>query len=34
MKAASQHPPLIGGNYFQRRMQGFSRYIMYVSPGR
>jgi hypothetical protein len=34
MKAASQHPPLIGGYYFQRRTQGHGRYIAPVSPSR
>jgi hypothetical protein len=34
MKAASQRPPLIGGYYFTHRMQGPSRYIAPVSPGR
>jgi hypothetical protein len=34
MKAASQHPSLIGGYYFARRTQGPSRYIAPVSPGR
>jgi hypothetical protein len=34
MKAVSQRPPLIGGYYFARRMQGPSRYIAPVSPGR
>jgi hypothetical protein len=34
MKAASQHPPLISGYYFQHRTHGHTRYIVLVSPGR
>jgi hypothetical protein len=34
MKDASQHPPLIGGYYFQHWTQGHAHYITPVSPGR
>jgi hypothetical protein len=34
LKVVSQHPPLIGGYYFQRQTQGHARYITLVSPGR
>jgi hypothetical protein len=34
LKAASPRPPLIGSYYFQRRMQGHTRYIMPISSGR
>jgi hypothetical protein len=34
MKVTSQHPPLIGGYYFQHRTQGHARYIAPVSPSR
>jgi hypothetical protein len=34
LKAASTHPPLIDGHYFQRRTPGHARYIALVSPGR
>jgi hypothetical protein len=34
LKAASTHPPLIGGHYFQRRTPDHARYIVPVSPGR
>jgi hypothetical protein len=34
LKAASPHPPLIGGHYFQRRTLGHARYIALVSPDR
>jgi hypothetical protein len=34
LKAASPHPPLIGGYYFQRRTQSHARYIAPVSPDR
>jgi hypothetical protein len=34
MKAASQHPSLIDGYYFQCRTQGHAQYIVPISPGR
>jgi hypothetical protein len=34
MKVVSQHLPLIGGYYFQRRTQSHGHYNMPVSPGR
>jgi hypothetical protein len=34
LMAVSQHPPLIGDYYFQRRTQGHVRYIAHVSRGR
>jgi hypothetical protein len=34
LKAASPHPPLIGGHYFQRRTPGHACYITPVSPCR
>jgi hypothetical protein len=34
MKAASQHPPLIGDYYFQCRTQGHARYIVSIFLGR
>jgi hypothetical protein len=34
MEAMSQHPPLIGGYYFQRWTQDHACYITPVSPGK
>jgi hypothetical protein len=34
LKAASSHPPLIGGYYFQCQTPGHAHYIALVSPGR
>jgi hypothetical protein len=34
LKAASQHPPLIGGYYIQRQTQDHARYITPISLGR